>query len=284
MLSFLRFLHQSAPLQSLLFPYPALICWWISESPYLALAFQSIVYLLCLPSHLLVPPQIQSPVSPSIDPFLSFDSFVSNCSKVSQFLLIPFTFSRQSCLLLHWRTGCHQACMRACMLSCFSHVWLCDPMNCSLPGSSVRGIPQARVLEQVAIKSSLNLVLKPCTLPHKRVFLSSSVSHPLFIFKLLAAVTYKHSGLFHVEKRFHSLLWITCWSLSTAGSLYVIVPEKIPLMSPSYPHFFGDPQSPAVLSLNRPQFDSILTPLDVLLSNSTVDSFSPNRRDPFLSP
>ena len=30
---------------------------------------------------------------------------------------------------------------------------LCDPMNCSLPGSSVHGILQARVLEWVAISS-----------------------------------------------------------------------------------------------------------------------------------
>ena len=28
---------------------------------------------------------------------------------------------------------------------------LCDPMNCSLPGSSLHGILQARVLEWVAI-------------------------------------------------------------------------------------------------------------------------------------
>ena len=31
-----------------------------------------------------------------------------------------------------------------------SHVWLCDPMDCSLSGSSVHGIFQARVLEWVA--------------------------------------------------------------------------------------------------------------------------------------
>ena len=31
---------------------------------------------------------------------------------------------------------------------------LCDPMNCSLPGSSVRGILQARTLEWVAISFS----------------------------------------------------------------------------------------------------------------------------------
>ena len=31
---------------------------------------------------------------------------------------------------------------------------LCDPMNCSLPGSSVSDIPWARILEWVAISSS----------------------------------------------------------------------------------------------------------------------------------
>ena len=35
-----------------------------------------------------------------------------------------------------------------------SHPTLCDPMDCSLPGSSVHGIFQARVLEWVAISSS----------------------------------------------------------------------------------------------------------------------------------
>ena len=35
-----------------------------------------------------------------------------------------------------------------------SHVRLCDPMDCSLPGSSVHGILQARILEWVAIASS----------------------------------------------------------------------------------------------------------------------------------
>ena len=37
------------------------------------------------------------------------------------------------------------------MLSC---VWLCDPMECGLPGSSIHGILQAIILEWVAIPSS----------------------------------------------------------------------------------------------------------------------------------
>ena len=34
------------------------------------------------------------------------------------------------------------------------HVWLCNPMDCSLPGSSVREIFQIRILERVAISPS----------------------------------------------------------------------------------------------------------------------------------
>ena len=41
-----------------------------------------------------------------------------------------------------------------CMLDCFSHVWLCDPVDCSWPGSSVHGIFQERILELVAMPSS----------------------------------------------------------------------------------------------------------------------------------
>ena len=42
----------------------------------------------------------------------------------------------------------------ACILSCFSCIGLCDPMDCSLPGSSVQEILQARILEWVAMPSS----------------------------------------------------------------------------------------------------------------------------------
>ena len=41
-----------------------------------------------------------------------------------------------------------------CKPSCFNHVWLCDPMDFSPPGSSVHGILQARILEWVAMPSS----------------------------------------------------------------------------------------------------------------------------------
>ena len=38
-----------------------------------------------------------------------------------------------------------------CVLSCFSRVRLCDPVDCSLSGSSVRGILQTRILEWDAV-------------------------------------------------------------------------------------------------------------------------------------
>ena len=39
-------------------------------------------------------------------------------------------------------------CVCVCVLSC---IHLCDPMDCRLPGSSVHGILQARILEWGAI-------------------------------------------------------------------------------------------------------------------------------------
>ena len=44
-----------------------------------------------------------------------------------------------------------------CLLDHISHARLCDPMDCSLPGSSVHGISQERILERVAMPSSKGL-------------------------------------------------------------------------------------------------------------------------------
>ena len=56
-----------------------------------------------------------------------------------------------SCLALYkglcWLSCIFHDCPR--VLSCFHHVWLCDPVDCSPPGSSVHGILQARTLEWV---------------------------------------------------------------------------------------------------------------------------------------
>ena len=46
---------------------------------------------------------------------------------------------------------CVCECVCVLLLFCYCHVWLCNPTNCSLPGSSVNGISQERILEWVAI-------------------------------------------------------------------------------------------------------------------------------------
>ena len=47
----------------------------------------------------------------------------------------------------------HQGCICACSFAQSCPI-LCDPMDCSLPGSSVHGILQARILKWVVIPSS----------------------------------------------------------------------------------------------------------------------------------
>ena len=51
-----------------------------------------------------------------------------------------------------WRQSCS---VRAKLLQWY--LILCNPMDCRLPGSSVPGILQARILEQVAMPSSVML-------------------------------------------------------------------------------------------------------------------------------
>ena len=56
--------------------------------------------------------------------------------------------------------------LTVCMPSHFSHVQLCDPVDCSLLGSSVHGILQARILEWIAmlfsrVSSQLESLVSP---------------------------------------------------------------------------------------------------------------------------
>ena len=58
------------------------------------------------------------------------------------------------------RTGNTVSIFQACLLHAKSLqlcLTLCDPMNCSLPGSFVHGILQSRILERVAMPSSRDL-------------------------------------------------------------------------------------------------------------------------------
>ena len=63
---------------------------------------------------------------------------------------------------------------------------LCDPMDCSLPGSSICGILQARILEWVAISSS-----RESSLPRDRTHVSCTSRLILY-----------HLPLYHLEITF----------------------------------------------------------------------------------
>ena len=75
------------------------------------------------------------------------------------------------CVKKWWMDGC------VCAQSCPS---LCDPMDCSPPGSSVHGISQARILEWAAMSFS------------KRFFLTWG-SHP-YLLHLLHCLALSHLG------------------------------------------------------------------------------------------
>ena len=60
---------------------------------------------------------------------------------------LSLEFSRQE----YWSGLSFPSPMHACMVSHFSHVQLCDPMDCSPPHFFVHGIFQARILGWVAI-------------------------------------------------------------------------------------------------------------------------------------
>ena len=62
--------------------------------------------------------------------------------------ILCYNFCPENVSLKEMKTMCSVA------QSCLT---LCDPMDCSLPGSSVHGISQARILEWVAISSSRDL-------------------------------------------------------------------------------------------------------------------------------
>ena len=73
-------------------------------------------------------------------------SFLTNFKCTTWWAVSVFTSLWNYCVRV-----CVCACMRAQLLS---GVWLCNSMDCSLPGSSVYGISQARILERVAISYS----------------------------------------------------------------------------------------------------------------------------------
>ena len=101
-------------------------------------------------------------LSPTLD-FASFLNFV--CMRPVYTLLYLADFAQcQACEVYWWccvQLSCSFSSLNGILLHCccccclLGQVWLsCDPVDCSLPGSSIHGISQARVLEWVATPSS----------------------------------------------------------------------------------------------------------------------------------
>ena len=59
--------------------------------------------------------------------------------------------TENGCIYLDLGGGYTWRHMLCCCAQSLSHVWLCDPTDCSPPGSSVHGIVQARILDWAAI-------------------------------------------------------------------------------------------------------------------------------------
>ena len=64
---------------------------------------------------------------------------------------------------------------------------LCDPMDCSLPGSSIHGILQARVLERVAISFSRHL-MGMCIFVRERLIIFIVIIKRVYLPKLLKII------------------------------------------------------------------------------------------------
>ena len=100
-----------------------------------------------------------------------------------------------------------ELCESVKMLVTQSYPTLCDPMDCSLPGSSVHGILQARILEWVAIPFSYHLL--EFALIHalsQWYYLTISSSATLFSFCLQS---FPASGSFLTYDKHDLLLLVT---------------------------------------------------------------------------
>ena len=77
----------------------------------------------------------------------------SGCSFKLKWLIVRFWHNSYWCLITSLWQGA-LCCAVCCAQSCLT---LCDPMDCSLPGPSVHGISQARILEWLPFPSPEHL-------------------------------------------------------------------------------------------------------------------------------
>ena len=84
---------------------------------------------------------------------------IHELKKISRYMDSIITFwskTKQKCKPIHI-DSCYMRSKWSESVNCSSFLTLCDPMDCSLLGSSVHGILQAKILEWVAMPSSGDL-------------------------------------------------------------------------------------------------------------------------------
>ena len=129
---------------------------------------------------------------------------------------------------------------------------LCDPVDCSLPGSSVRGILQARVLERVAISFS-----RGSSWPRDRTQVSRIVGRRFTIWAT-REVLYEVHQIRSVTKSCPTLC--DPMNRSTPG---LPVHHQLPEFTQTHVHWGGDGpshplSSPSPLAPNLSQHQSLL--------------------------
>ena len=114
------------------------------------------------------------------------------------------------------------------VLSCILCLALCDPMNCSPPGSSVHGILQARILEWVAMSSSHRNFLTQGSNPHLLWFMqaeSSLLNHlgsPYLNNQLVKSYAkIDHNWYTSVQLQSRIWLFVAPWTAACQASLSI---------------------------------------------------------------
>ena len=140
-----------------------------------------------------------------------------------------------------WDSSIQQSGLRSVVQSCLT-VW--DPMDCSLPGSSVYGIFQARILEWVAISSS-----RGSSWPRDWTRVSCIGRQMLYHWATREA---------------HATIVIEITSINV-GSLQKLLDEEHPMGKAKWPHFskynlFSQEEKENKLGLNNGSQDGWLVP------------------------
>ena len=137
-------------------------------------------------------------------------------------------------------------CMHACMLSHFSHVWPCNPMDCSPQGSSVHRILQARTQEWISVPSSWGIFLTQGSSQYLLCLLHWQVgSLPLApasqLCPCISSVQFSSVQFSSVQPLSRVRLFATPWIAARRASH----PSQTPGVYPTHAHRVGDAIQPS---------------------------------------